>query len=256
MVAKNYVGFGPIQTGLMLLEAMEAKTFSSFTIVETDQALVDAVKSNGNRVWLNVADKSGITHRELSGFRIGNPNDPGERLIIEEAIWEAEEFNRIYVSRIRLPAFRKGIAVFEEKEDLLLFEEAKLYGHNAVHSLLVCRVMSAIGSDRELLDLGRKAFLEESGAALIRKYGSTGEPLFTGKGFRLYAEDLLEQMINPYLHDRVERICRDPLRKLGYGDRIFGTIRSLLLAAWKNEAMDQYKEQCISLVIQASPVCP
>ncbi len=47
-----------------------------------------------------------------------------------------EEFNRIYVTRIRLPAFRKGIEVFEEKEDLLPFEEAKLYGHNAVHSLL------------------------------------------------------------------------------------------------------------------------
>ncbi len=93
MVAKNYVGFGfgPIQTGLMLLEAIEAKTFSSFTIVETDQALVDAVKRNGNRVWLNAAGKSGITHRELSGFRIGNSKDPGDRRIIGEAIRKADE---------------------------------------------------------------------------------------------------------------------------------------------------------------------
>jgi hypothetical protein len=47
-----------------------------------------------------------------------------------------EEFNRILISRIALPGFTRGIGVFEEKDDLLPFEEAKLYGHNAVHALL------------------------------------------------------------------------------------------------------------------------
>ncbi|MDE3069044.1 MAG: hypothetical protein KGJ60_16050, partial [Verrucomicrobiota bacterium] len=47
-----------------------------------------------------------------------------------------EEFNHILISQIRLPGFRRGIEVFVEKPDLLPFEEAKLYGHNAVHALL------------------------------------------------------------------------------------------------------------------------
>ena len=35
-------------------------------------------------------------------------------------------------------------------------------------------------------------------------------------------------MTNPYLRDEVQRICRDPIRKLGYDDRFFGTIREVL----------------------------
>jgi len=31
-------------------------------------------------------------------------------------------------------------------------------------------------------------------------------------------------MTNPYLSDTIERAARDPLRKLGYQDRIFGTM--------------------------------
>lgn len=148
-----------------------------------------------------------------------------------------EEFNRILVSRPRLQGYRRGIAVFEEKDDLLPFEEAKLYGHNAVHSLLGYlawlrgyTTMSEIRADRELLELGRSAFLKESGVPLIKKYGTLGDPLFTQSGYRAYAEDLIERMTNPYLHDKIERVCRDPVRKLGYDDRIFGTMRSALAA--------------------------
>src|SRR5208337_5199177 len=82
-----------------------------------------------------------------------------------------EEFNRILISRIALPGFRRGIRVFEEKDDLLPFEEAKLFGHNAVHALLgyLARLrgydaMSAIREDAKLMALGRRVFLQESGA--------------------------------------------------------------------------------------------
>src|ERR1039458_5305841 len=47
-----------------------------------------------------------------------------------------EEFNGILITQIRLPGFKRGIEVFVEKPDLLPFEEAKLYGHNAVHALM------------------------------------------------------------------------------------------------------------------------
>lgn len=144
-----------------------------------------------------------------------------------------EEFNRILISR--LPGVERGITVFEEKDDLLPFEEAKLFGHNAVHCVLGylahlegCRTMSEIRGKTALLELGRRAFIEECGAALIAKHGGTGEELFTPAGFQAYAADLLQRMVNPYLHDLVERICRDPVRKLGYSDRLIGAMREAL----------------------------
>jgi mannitol-1-phosphate 5-dehydrogenase len=146
-----------------------------------------------------------------------------------------EEFNAIIVSQITLEGFSKGIDVFVEKEDLLPFEEAKLFGHNAVHSMLGFlaylkgyKYMSEIKGDKELWRYGEIAFEKESGAFLLKKYKQLDESLFTTEGFAFYGEDLLERMVNPYLRDEVQRICRDPLRKLGYGDRLVGTIRESL----------------------------
>ena len=60
-----------------------------------------------------------------------------------------EEFNRILVSRVTLPGFVRGIRVFEEKTDLLPFEEAKLHGHNAIHALLgyLARLQGPFGDE-------------------------------------------------------------------------------------------------------------
>ncbi len=146
-----------------------------------------------------------------------------------------EEFNSIIVTKITLPGFSKGLDVFVEKEDLLPFEEAKLFGHNAVHSMLGFlaymrnyEYMSEIKNDKELWSYGETVFQKESGAFLLKKYKNFDDALFTDKGFSFYGEDLLERMTNPYLKDEVQRICRDPLRKLGYSDRLVGTIREAL----------------------------
>jgi mannitol-1-phosphate/altronate dehydrogenase len=146
-----------------------------------------------------------------------------------------EEFNHIIISKIHLPNYQRGIEVFQEKDDLLPFEEAKLFGHNAVHSMLGFfaalrgyTFMSEIRNDRKLYEYGVRAFMNESGAFLLDKYKKFDDPLFTGEGFTFYATSLLERMTNPYLRDEVQRICRDPLRKLDYDDRFFGTIRGAL----------------------------
>jgi len=159
-----------------------------------------------------------------------SPMAPGiERAFLVEA------FNRILVTRCRLKGFRPGIAVFMEKEDLLPFEEAKLYGHNAIHALLAYlaalrgyRTMTELKNDAVLMQIGREAFLQESGWALIKKYEHLGDDLFTKNGYGEYAEDLLDRMTNPYLSDTVDRAARDPVRKLSYTDRIVGTMRLAL----------------------------
>lgn len=146
-----------------------------------------------------------------------------------------ESFNQILISRVApRGGFVRGITALQEKEDLLPFEEAKLYGHNAAHAL--AGYLGGAAGIREMADLPRvnglvafvrRAFIEESGEALVRKYAAT-DPLFTREGFTLYADDLLERMLNPFLHDTVQRVTRDTERKLGWDDRLIGTMRLVL----------------------------
>ena len=146
-----------------------------------------------------------------------------------------EEFNRILISRPGLGGYTRGIDVFIEKDDLLPFEEAKFYGHNAIHMLIGyladlagLAVMAEAASDERIMGVARAAFLDESGKALLRHREKFGDPLFTPDGYRAYAADLLERMVRPTLHDLVSRICRDHVRKLAYHDRIYGTMRLAL----------------------------
>ncbi len=147
-----------------------------------------------------------------------------------------EEFNRILITRIALPGFRRSIGVFEEKPDLLPFEEAKLYGHNATHALLgyLARLrglqfMADVCGEKDLLQMARAAFVEESGGALCRRHAGV-DALFTPAGYAAYADDLLERMLNPHLRDAIDRVVRDPQRKLGWDDRLVGVMRAALSA--------------------------
>ena len=143
-----------------------------------------------------------------------------------------EAFNRILISKVQFPEpFERGISVLQEKDNLLPFEEAKLYGHNATHALL--GYLGALLGAQHVADLkerpgmlsfARAAFIDESGAALIRKYAGL-DPLFTMHGYQEFADDLLERMMNPFLMDKIERVTRDTERKLGWNDRLVGTMR-------------------------------
>ncbi|MEM7262119.1 MAG: hypothetical protein AAF488_09020 [Planctomycetota bacterium] len=148
-----------------------------------------------------------------------------------------ESFRRILVST---PAphggekVARGIGAFVEKDNLLPFEEAKLFGHNATHALggFIAQEFG-LNSMAELRDLPgahdflRAAFVEESGRALIAKYRGF-DPLFTQPGFEAYVDDLVVRMLNPHLDDQVVRVARDPHRKLGWNDRLLGTTKLAL----------------------------
>lgn len=155
------------------------------------------------------------------------------------AAYLVEEFDRILISRIDDrdgpgSIAHSAIPVFEQKADLAPFEAAKLLGHNATHALaaflgrlvgldLVADLVDVPGAMGFLED----AFVDEAGAALVSTYGGA-DPLFTPAGFRAYATDLLRRMTNPFLHDTIERAARNPARKLGWDDRLVGTMRLCL----------------------------
>lgn len=155
-----------------------------------------------------------------------------------ERAFLVEEFNRILISRIHFAPgttpFRRGLIAFAEKDDLLPFEEAKLYGHNALHAMAAylgglagCRVMSELPRVPGLLAAVRAAAIEEPGAALIARYAGLDD-LFTPAGFAAYVDDLLTRMVNPWLRDEIVRVGRDPQRKLSWDDRLVGTMRLAL----------------------------
>lgn len=194
----------------------------------------DAVRSRVRFLNTVIGKMSGvITARAEIEEQSLMPITPGE-----QRAFLVEEFNRILITKIDFntthPFFQRGIAVFEEKDDLHPFEEAKLYGHNATHALAAyLGKMAGVERLSELRTVSgaiaflRAAFLEESGQALIRKYGGQ-DPLFTPAGYGHYVDDLLHRMMNPYLRDTVERVGRDPRRKLDWDDRLIGTMRLAL----------------------------
>jgi mannitol-1-phosphate 5-dehydrogenase len=319
MPGKTFVGFGfgAIQGGLFLYEAYQSGHFDRLVVAEVVPEVVAMLRAAGGRYPVQIATKTGLVTREVSGVEVLNPLDPADRKILIAAVAEAhematalpsvdfydkgsasvvavlgealprrtapgvlyaaenhnhaaeilqaklggvrpniqilntvigkmsgvigsgpsrqflvEEFNRILVTEIALPGFVRGIDVFEEKPDLLPFEEAKLYGHNAVHALLGylaheegCEFIS--DASAKLQHYAGEAFIAESGRALITKHAGV-DPLFTESGFEAYARDLLQRMVNPWLQDAVARVIRDPVRKLGWHDRLVGTMRLAL----------------------------
>ncbi|MBK8046393.1 MAG: hypothetical protein IPK16_04220 [Anaerolineales bacterium] len=156
-----------------------------------------------------------------------------------------ESFNRILITQVQRPAggamsasldpawdtFARGLETFVEKPDLAPFADAKLYGHNAGHALAgyLAHSLGFVRIDQltarpDILTLVTDAMSNESGAALCHRYAGV-DPLFTPAGFHAYAADLVTRMVNPYVRDTVARVGRDPVRKLGWQDRLIGAMR-------------------------------
>ncbi len=205
-----------------------------------DDALVEAAPAEAARylAFLNtvIGKMSGVV--PLDGAATADGLIP----VTPEAdeAYLVESFNRILVSQPHLPTFPdqprfvRRLDVFAEKPDLLPFEEAKLYGHNAMHAmagylaaLLGLETMAELRQHPDVLALVREAGQAEAGAALCRRYAGA-DPLFSVAGFADYVDDLLVRMVNPFLRDGVARVTRDPARKLGWNDRLIGAMRMTL----------------------------
>jgi mannitol-1-phosphate 5-dehydrogenase len=217
-------------------EILQTKVFEE--VPEDEQ---EAVRSSVQFLNTVIGKMSGIVSdpEEVRAQGLATITPEDRRAFLVEA------FNRILISKISFnqvgpglapasPAFRRGITVFEEKHDLLPFEEAKLYGHNATHALAAyvgamrgVQYIRDLGQMPDMLSFLRAAFIQESGETLIRKHAGV-DSLFTQEGYREYADDLLARMINPYLRDTVERVGRAAERKLGWEDRLVGTMRVAL----------------------------
>ena len=143
-----------------------------------------------------------------------------------------EAYDRILIDSTTPPDFRRGLERFVPKDDLDPFAQTKFLGHNAIHAMLGylakdkgISYMHEIVEDSNLMEKAKEAFLNEAGIGLINEYADVEDELFTAAGFNAYADDALERMVNPFLRDPVARVTRDPVRKLGWEDRLLGSMK-------------------------------
>jgi mannitol-1-phosphate 5-dehydrogenase len=143
-----------------------------------------------------------------------------------------EAYDRILVEEKMPEGFERGLDRFVTKTDLDPFAQTKFLGHNALHAMLGylakargINFMHEVGKDSILMEKTRATFLGEAGTGLRKEYAEVQDELFTEAGFRAYAEDALVRMVNPFLRDSVERVTRDPARKLGWEDRLLGAMK-------------------------------
>lgn len=131
-----------------------------------------------------------------------------------------EEFSEWIVDRTQLKGWTHDIPGMELTDDLMAFIERKLFTLNTGHAITaylgfqrgLATIRDAIGDDAIRATV--RAAMEESGAVLIRRYG------FDPAKHAAYIDKILARFANPHIVDDVARVGREPLRKLGKGDRL------------------------------------
>jgi len=136
-----------------------------------------------------------------------------------------EEFSEWIVNRHQLKAWERPVPGMELTDNLMAFVERKLFTLNTGHAMTAYlgtlygydTICDSI-ADPEIIQSVRDA-MEESGEVLIRRYG------FDRAKHASYIGKILLRFANPWLQDNVTRVGREPIRKLGMGDRL---VRPLL----------------------------
>ena len=108
----------------------------------------------------------------------------------------------------------------EPVDNLMAFVERKLFTLNTGHAITAyLGFYNNIATIRDaiLVDSIRavvQGAMQESGQVLIKRYN------FDPAKHQAYIEKILTRFENPYLHDDTARVGRQPIRKLGSGDRL------------------------------------
>lgn len=157
--------------------------------------------------------------------RIVPPVQPDEN---DPLLVTVEEFSEWIVDKTQFKGKIPAIKGMEQTDNLMAFVERKLFTLNTGHA-----VTSYYGKSKgyqfvkeSIEDADVKAFvksvMQESGAVLIKRYG------FDPQAHAAYIEKILKRFTNPYLVDDVDRVGREPLRKLSYNDRLIKPLRGTL----------------------------
>ncbi len=131
-----------------------------------------------------------------------------------------ESFSEWIVDEQQFKGDIPNIAGMEKTNNLMAFVERKLFTLNTGHCItayLGClkghRTIREAIEDPSIHSEVKQA-MQESGEVLIKRYG------FDRDMHNAYIEKILGRFANPYLVDEVDRVGRQPIRKLGANDRL------------------------------------
>ena len=139
-----------------------------------------------------------------------------------------EVFSEWIVDSTQFKGAVPAIAGMIATDKLMAFIERKLFTLNTGHTALAYfgqlagkkTVGEAMQDDA--VRQAAEAVMKESGAVLIRRYA------FDPAAHRAYIDRILKRFANPYLHDDIDRVARQPLRKLGAQERFIKPLNGML----------------------------
>lgn len=136
--------------------------------------------------------------------------------------------------------FRGEVPVIEgmqKTDNLMAFIERKLFTLNTGH--IMTAYLGALAGhktvkdaiDDQVICAQVKQAMQESGEVLINRYG------FERESHNAYIEKIIGRFANPYLHDEIDRVGRQPIRKLGANDRLVKPLLGTIEYATANDML-------------------
>ncbi|PKF60556.1 mannitol-1-phosphate 5-dehydrogenase [Psychromonas sp. psych-6C06] len=149
-----------------------------------------------------------------------------------------ESFSEWIVDEQQFKGEIPAIDGMQKTDDLMAFIERKLFTLNTGH--IMTAYLGALAGhktvkeaiDDDVIRTQVRQAMQESGEVLIKRYG------FDRELHNAYIEKIIGRFANPYLHDEIDRVGRQPIRKLGENDRLvkpllgtieYGTDNTMLL---------------------------
>lgn len=180
-----------------------------------------------NEIFNHLTDEEKIFINKYVGF----PNSAVDRIVPAQQhedvlLVEVEKFCEWVVEKDKIKLDNnKNIEGVNYVNDLAPFIERKLFTVNTGHAALSyvanykgIKLVSEGATDEEVRQHFIKV-LEETSALLIKKWNFSKEDMDS------YREKTIKRFENKLIVDNVTRICRTPIRKLGYNERFIKPIR-------------------------------
>ncbi len=157
--------------------------------------------------------------------RIVPPAEAGETDPLAVTV---ETFSEWIVDQTQFKGEIPNIPGMECTDNLMAFIERKLFTLNTGH--LVTAYLGILAGHETIKEAIEDeairhdviATMQESGAVLIKRYG------FDPKAHDAYIQKIIGRFANPYLRDEVDRVGRQPIRKLSPQDRLIKPLNGTL----------------------------
>lgn len=229
--ANNVKSLAPIIADGINRKAME-RPQSYFNLIICENLLgsseilrreIEGYLSSDGRVFFN--NRTGLVESVVSRM-VASLSD--EMRKASPLLVTVEPYNVLPVEKKKFKGDIPPVKGLYPVEDLFPYEELKLFIHNLSHACLAYAgyLKGHTYIWEALRDPDVRGFFDkvviESREALIKKHR------FAITEIDGYITDLINRFGNKLLNDTVFRVGRDPLRKIGYNDRIAGAIRLCL----------------------------